>query len=112
MARFQVSGTNTATGLHFQAAVPKVRVALKANDDVSVTLIGFLGAVTTAACDRSSRGKSLHLVDRPPDGELTRVSPTKSSLRLRLRVAFTLAGQAIQDQVDFSGFPPGLTGSV
>lgn len=24
MARFQVSGTNTATGLHFQAAVPKV----------------------------------------------------------------------------------------
>ena len=27
MARFQVSGTNTATGLHFQAAVPKVSLA-------------------------------------------------------------------------------------
>lgn len=37
---------------------------------------------------------------------------TKSSLRLRLRVAFTIAGQAIQDQIDFSGFPPGLTGST
>ena len=103
-----------------------------ANDGVSLMLIGFLGAVTTAAdashvefgraargdrnataaCDRSSRGKSLPLVDGSLNGKLTRVSPTKSSLRLRLRVAFTLAGQAIQDQVDFSGFPPGLTGSV
>jgi hypothetical protein len=97
MARFQVSGTNTATGLHFQAAVPKVCFALNAHDGISVMLIGFLGAVTTtadashvefgraawddrnatAACDRSSRGKSLPPVDRSPDGALTRASLDK-----------------------------------
>lgn len=43
MARFQVSGLNKVTGLHFQAAVPKVRLTLSANGDVSVTMVGFLG---------------------------------------------------------------------
>jgi hypothetical protein len=84
MARFQVSGTNTATGLHFQAAVPKVCFALNAHDGISVMLIGFLGAVTTtadashvefgraawddrnatAACDRSSRDESAATIAR------------------------------------------------
>lgn len=44
MARFNVWGTNTATGVHFQAAVPKVCSELKVNGDVSVRLIVFLGA--------------------------------------------------------------------
>jgi AP-1 complex subunit gamma-1 len=35
----------------------------------------------------------------------------KSNIRLRLRISYTLAGQTVQDQIDFSGFPPGLTGS-
>lgn len=35
----------------------------------------------------------------------------QSNLRLRLRIAYTVAGQNFQDQVDFSGFPPGLTGT-
>ena len=83
------------------------------NDDVSLMLIGFLGAVTTAAdashvefgraawgdgnataaCDRSSRGKSLPLVDGSLDGKLTRSSLDKSRVcgydyawRLRLLV--------------------------
>lgn len=36
----------------------------------------------------------------------------KSNVRLRLRLSYTIAGREVQDQVDFSGFPPGLvTGS-
>lgn len=34
----------------------------------------------------------------------------QSAVRLRLRITFTIAGQTFQDQVDFSGFPQGLTG--
>lgn len=34
----------------------------------------------------------------------------QSAIRLRLRIAFTVAGQAVSEQVDFSGFPAGLTG--
>ncbi|KAF8556414.1 Adaptor protein complex AP-1 gamma subunit [Imleria badia] len=89
MARFQVSGTNTATGLHFQAAVPKtqqLQMLPMTNSDVQP------GATETQ--------------------QMRVIAPPGSNLRLRLRVAFTLAGQAIQDQVDFSGFPPGLTGSA
>jgi len=37
---------------------------------------------------------------------------TQANVKLRLRISYMLAGQAIQDQVDFSGFPPGLTGSA
>lgn len=33
----------------------------------------------------------------------------KAQVRLRLRIAYTIGGQAVQDQVDFSGFPPELT---
>lgn len=41
---------------------------------------------------------------------LLTLNAEQSNIRLRLRIAFTLGGRAIQDQVDFSGFPPGLTG--
>jgi AP-1 complex subunit gamma-1 len=33
----------------------------------------------------------------------------QSNIRLRLRISFSVAGRAVQDQVDFGGFPPGLT---
>lgn len=86
MARFQVSGTNTATGLHFQAAVPKVCLANDGFGDVDWVSWGTVTTAAdashvefgraawddrnaTAACDRSSRGKSLP-VDKSPDGEL------------------------------------------
>lgn len=42
------------------------------------------------------------------DRLLTMVS--QSNVRLRLRITYSVMGQNIQDQVDFSGFPPGLTG--
>jgi len=37
------------------------------------------------------------------------VAPVGSNIRLRLRISFSVAGRAVQDQVDFGGFPPGLT---
>lgn len=33
---------------------------------------------------------------------------SQSAVRLRLRISFSVGGRAVQDQVDFSGFPPGL----
>jgi len=33
----------------------------------------------------------------------------QSQVRLRLRLSYLIGGQQIQDQVDFSGFPPTLT---
>ena len=36
----------------------------------------------------------------------------QSNVRLRLRIGFTVDGQAHQEQVDFAGFPAGLTGGA
>ncbi|KAG1878591.1 adaptin N terminal region-domain-containing protein [Suillus tomentosus] len=88
MARFQVSGSNAATGLNFQAAVPKsqqLQMLPMSNSDVQP------GATETQ--------------------QMRVMGPPGSNIRLRLRISYTLAGQAVQDQIDFSGFPPGLTGS-
>lgn len=41
---------------------------------------------------------------------LTHVSLLQSLLKLRLRIGFSIAGQNIQEQIDFAGFPQGLTG--
>ncbi|KAI5984304.1 adaptin N terminal region-domain-containing protein [Pisolithus albus] len=74
MARFQVMGSNTASGVNFQAAVPKsqqLQMLPMSNSDI-----------------------------RP------------ANVRLRLRISYTLTGQVVQEQVDFSGFPPGLTGTA
>ncbi|KAG1780857.1 adaptin N terminal region-domain-containing protein [Suillus placidus] len=88
MARFQVSGLNAATGLNFQAAVPKsqqLQMLPMSNSDVQP------GTTETQ--------------------QMRVMAPPGSNIRLRLRISYTLAGQAVQDQIDFSGFPPGLTGS-
>ncbi|KAG1829523.1 Coatomer/clathrin adaptor appendage, Ig-like subdomain-containing protein, partial [Suillus subalutaceus] len=88
MARFQVSGSNAATGLNFQAAVPKsqqLQMLPMSNSDVQP------GTTETQ--------------------QMRVMAPPGSNIRLRLRISYTLAGQAVQDQIDFSGFPPGLTGS-
>ena len=34
---------------------------------------------------------------------------SQAQVRLRLRISFTIGGQTVQDQVDFSGFPQDLT---
>ncbi|KAH7914808.1 adaptin N terminal region-domain-containing protein [Hygrophoropsis aurantiaca] len=87
LARFQVSGSTPASGLTFQAAVPKsqqLQMLPMSNPDVRP------GATETQ--------------------QMQVIAPPGSLVRLRLRISFTIAGQSVQDQVDFSGFPPGLTG--
>ncbi|KAF9244665.1 adaptin N terminal region-domain-containing protein [Melanogaster broomeanus] len=89
LARFQVLGSNVASGLNFQAAVPKsqqLQMLPMSNPDVQP------GATETQ--------------------QMRVIAPPGSNVRLRIRVSYTLAGRAIQDQVDFSGFPPGLTGTA
>ncbi|CAK5273947.1 unnamed protein product [Mycena citricolor] len=86
MARFQVTGSNDATGISFQAAVPKsqqLQMLPMSNTDVKP------GAAETQ--------------------RMKVVAPVGSAVRLRLRISFSIAGNAVQEQVDFSGFPPNLT---
>ncbi|KAJ4473863.1 adaptin N terminal region-domain-containing protein [Lentinula aciculospora] len=89
LARFQVSGGTPATGLTFQAAVPKsqqLQMLPMSNPDVGP------GSIETQ--------------------QMRVIAPVGSAVRLRLRIAYSINGQAVQDQVDFSGFPPGLTGGA
>jgi len=83
-----VTGSNTATNLNFQAAVPKsqqLQMLPMSNPSVSP------GSVETQ--------------------QMRVVAPVGSNIRLRLRIAYTIESQNYQDQVDFSGFPSGLTGT-
>ncbi|KZT65038.1 gamma-adaptin [Daedalea quercina L-15889] len=86
LARFQVTGSSAATGLNFQAAVPKsqqLQMLPMSNPDVQP------GAAETQ--------------------QMRVITPPGANVRLRLRVSYTVGGRAVQDQVDFNGFPPGLT---
>ncbi|KAG6813876.1 clathrin associated protein complex large subunit [Tricholoma furcatifolium] len=88
LARFQVSAGNAATGLNFQAAVPKsqqLQMLPMSNSTINP------GATETQ--------------------QMRVVAPVGSNVRLRLRISYSISGQTIQEQVDFSGFPPGLTSS-
>lgn len=87
LARFQVTGGNAVTGLTFQAAVPKSQQL------------------------QMQPMSSPHVNPGSTETQQMRViSPPGANVRLRLRISYTLTGRAVQDQVDFSGFPPGLTG--
>ncbi|KAH9839812.1 Adaptor protein complex AP-1 gamma subunit [Rhodofomes roseus] len=86
LARFQVMGSTPVTGLNFQAAVPKsqqLQMLPMSNPDVQP------GATETQ--------------------QMRVIAPVGANVRLRLRVAYSVGGRAVQDQVDFNGFPPGLT---
>ncbi|KAF9563998.1 Adaptor protein complex AP-1 gamma subunit, partial [Agrocybe pediades] len=88
LARFQVTGGEAATGLSFQAAVPKsqtLQMLPMSNPTINP------GAIETQ--------------------QMRVAAPPGSNVRLRLRIAYSIGGQSYQEQVDFSGFPPGLTGS-
>jgi AP-1 complex subunit gamma-1 len=87
LARFQVTGSIAAAGINFQVAVPKtqqLQMQPMSNPDVNP------GATETQ--------------------QMRVTAPVGSNVRLRLRISFSTGGRSIQDQVDFSGFPPGLTG--
>ncbi|KAH9916322.1 adaptin N terminal region-domain-containing protein [Fomitopsis serialis] len=86
LARFQMAGNTPATGLNFQAAVPKsqqLQMLPMSNPDVQP------GAVETQ--------------------QMRVIAPVGANVRLRLRISFSVGGRAVQDQVDFNGFPPGIT---
>ncbi|KAI0664222.1 Adaptor protein complex AP-1 gamma subunit [Cubamyces menziesii] len=87
LAHFTATGANPLSGLNFQAAVPKsqqLQMAPISSPDVHP------GRVETQ--------------------EMRVLAPVGANVRLRLRISYNVAGRAVQDQVDFAGFPPGLTG--
>ncbi|TFY67561.1 hypothetical protein EVG20_g3899 [Dentipellis fragilis] len=87
LARFQAKGASGVAGLNFQVAVPKtqqLQMLPMSQPDVAP------GTVETQ--------------------QMRITAPPGSNIRLRLRISFSVGGRPVQDQVDFSGFPPGLTG--
>ncbi|PPQ67704.1 hypothetical protein CVT24_002760 [Panaeolus cyanescens] len=88
LARFQVTSNQAASGISFQAAVPKTQ---------QLQMLPMSNPVVTPGATETQ--------------QMRVVAPVGSNLRLRLRIGFSVAGQTFQDQVDFSGFPPGLTGT-
>ncbi|KAH8832639.1 gamma-adaptin [Flagelloscypha sp. PMI_526] len=79
LVRFNNSSPGPVTGLNFQAAVPK------------------------------SQQLQMSPMSNPTTQKMKITAPPGSNVRLRLRIAYTIGGQGVQDQVDFSGFPPGIT---
>ncbi|KAK7060920.1 clathrin associated protein complex large subunit [Paramarasmius palmivorus] len=89
LARFQMLGSSAATGLQFQAAVPKsqqLQMLPMSNPNINP------GSTETQ--------------------QMRVVAPVGANIRLRLRIQYMMDGQQVSDQVDFSGFPPGLTGGA
>ncbi|KAH9970452.1 Adaptor protein complex AP-1 gamma subunit [Russula compacta] len=87
LARFQVKGSTAATGLNFQVAVPKtqqLQMQPMSHPDVNP------GTTETQ--------------------QMRITAPAGANVRLRIRISYSMGGRPVQDQVDFSGFPPGLTG--
>ncbi|KAF9005935.1 adaptin N terminal region-domain-containing protein [Cyathus striatus] len=87
LARFQVTGGIPVTNVNFQAAVPKTQ---------QLQMLPMSNSTITPGATETQ--------------QMRIVAPVGSNVRLRLRIAYSVAGQSHQDQVDFSGFPPGLTG--
>ncbi|KAL5492269.1 APL4 [Sanghuangporus weigelae] len=86
LARFQVSGSSPVTGINFQAAVPKTQQ------------LQMLPMSNTTANPGATETQQMRVT-----------APVGSNVRLRLRVSYSIEERAVQEQVDFSGFPPGLT---
>ncbi|KAK7686244.1 hypothetical protein QCA50_010464 [Cerrena zonata] len=83
--RFQVTGA-PASDINFQAAVPKsqqLQIWPISNPAVQPGTTETLNMRVTA--------------------------PAGANVRLRIRLSFAVGGQPFQDQVDFAGFPPGIT---
>ncbi|KAI0322807.1 gamma-adaptin [Amylostereum chailletii] len=86
LARFQAKSAVPAIGLNFQVAVPKtqqLQMMPMSHPDVNP--------------------------NKAETQQMRITAPVGSNIRLRLRISYSLGGRAIQEQVDFSGFPAGLT---
>ncbi|KZT43114.1 Adaptor protein complex AP-1 gamma subunit [Sistotremastrum suecicum HHB10207 ss-3] len=88
LVRFQITGDTPASGVNFQAAVPK-----GATETQQMRIVAPQGVRSMLYANTRE----------------TLTVPFQSQVRLRLRISFALGGQTFQDQVDFSGFPSGLT---
>ena len=129
LARFQVKGANMATGLNFQVAVP--RVSLLSYLTCAERRLNFIPLMQTQQLQMlpmsqpdikpgttetqqmritAPPGVCTHFLRINWSPRLNMICRTQSAVRLRIRISYTLAGRAVQDQVDFSGFPPSLTG--
>ncbi|KAL9713670.1 clathrin associated protein complex large subunit [Leucoagaricus gongylophorus] len=87
LAKFTVQNSLGVSGINFQAAVPKSQQ------------LQMLPMSNTSVEPGATETQQMRIM-----------APAGSAVRLRLRISYTVAGQTIQDQVDFSGFPAGLTG--
>ncbi|KAM5533832.1 hypothetical protein V8D89_012495 [Ganoderma adspersum] len=87
IANFQATGANIVSELNFQAAVPKSQQLQMA--PISSPIIQP-GSTETQ--------------------ELRVLTPVGAAIRLKLRIAYSIAGRVVQEETVFSGFPPGLTG--
>lgn len=86
LARFQVTGASAATGISFQAAVPKSQ---------QLQMLPMSNSTVTPGATETQKMRV--------------IAPVGSAIRLRLRIGYSIDGQTLQEQVDFSSFPAGLT---
>ncbi|KAH6915885.1 gamma-adaptin [Coprinopsis sp. MPI-PUGE-AT-0042] len=86
LARFQVTGASSATGISFQAAVPKSQ---------QLQMLPMSNSTVTPGATETQKMRV--------------IAPVGSAVRLRLRIGYSIDGQTLQEQVDFSSFPAGLT---
>lgn len=87
MARFQVTGESPVTGINFQAAVPKTQ---------QLQMLPMSSSTVNAGTVETQ--------------QMRVIAPVGSNVRLRLRISYAIDNQSYQEQVDFAGFPSGLTG--
>ncbi|KDQ06848.1 hypothetical protein BOTBODRAFT_192787 [Botryobasidium botryosum FD-172 SS1] len=89
IARFQVTGSESASNINFQAAVPRTQ---------QLQMLPMSNQTVAPGVTETQ--------------QLRVAAPPGSQVRLRIRISFTIAGRNVQDQVDFSGFPATLTGGA
>lgn len=89
LARFQVTGNTTVNAINFQAAVPKTQQ------------LQMLPMSSNSVSPGATETQQMRVI-----------APVGSHVRLRLRISYNIRDRPIQDQVDFSGFPPGLTSGI
>jgi AP-1 complex subunit gamma-1 len=91
LARFQVSGLNPATGLNFQAAVPKVRAKLSLL--TSNLTVGRRDSVTATANVAHVKSRCASRVCRDPTNESDSTPRRKDILRQRDKMLMIIAGK-------------------
>ncbi|KAE8228888.1 hypothetical protein CF326_g6161 [Tilletia indica] len=81
-ARFTSTGGQEVSGVNFQAAVPKSQ---------KLQMLPISNAVVSPGQTETQ--------------QLRIIAAQGAQIRLRLRIAFSVGGQQVQEQIDFSGFP-------